>query len=489
MTLIPELTILQPDDKEQIDLPRLSEDEWAVGKKRLYIESYGCQMNFADSEIVAAVMRDAGYATTSSATDADVIFLNTCAIRDNAEQKVRHRLKHLTGLKRLKPGLLVGVLGCMAERLKTNLLEEEKVVDIVAGPDAYRDIPKLVEEADSGQKAVNVFLSREETYADISPIRLNSNGVTALVSIMRGCDNMCSFCVVPFTRGRERSRDPYSIVREARDLFDRGYREVTLLGQNVDSYKWEEGEKEERKKGEKESNDSSFPPSIVTFAHLLEMVAQIHPDLRVRFSTSHPKDITDDVLHTMARYDNICKYIHLPAQSGSSRVLKLMNRTYDRDWYIGKIDRIREILGQDCGVSTDMISGFCSETEEEHQESLSLMEYVRYDYAYMFAYSERPGTLAAKKYPDDISEEVKKRRLSEIIARQLMYSAERNQRHIGQVQRVLIEGPSKRSDDFLSGRSDQNKTVVFPRGNHQKGKYVNVLVTECSSATLRGEVI
>lgn len=472
MEHFPELTILQPADKEPTELPRTSEEEIAVGKKRLYIESYGCQMNFADSEVVAAVMRNAGFATTASAGDADLIFLNTCAIRDNAEQKVRHRLKHLTGLKRLKPGLLVGILGCMAERLKTQLLDEEQVVDIVAGPDAYRDIPKLVEEAESGQKAVNVFLSREETYADISPIRLNSNGVTALVSIMRGCDNMCSFCVVPFTRGRERSRDPHSIVREAQDLFDRGYREVTLLGQNVDSYNWR--------------SDGS---ETATFAHLLERVAQIHPDLRVRFSTSHPKDITDDVLHTMARHDNICKYIHLPAQSGNSRVLKLMNRTYDRPWYLEKINRIRRILGDGCGISTDLISGFCSETEEEHQDSLSLMDFVRYDYAYMFAYSERPGTLAAKKYPDDIPESTKKRRLSEIIDRQLAHSAGRNQRHIGQVQRVLIEGPSRRSADFLSGRNDQNKTVVFPKGDLQKGQYVNVLVIDCSSATLRGNVV
>ncbi|QHV94818.1 tRNA (N6-isopentenyl adenosine(37)-C2)-methylthiotransferase MiaB [Spirosoma endbachense] len=488
MTLIPELTILQPADKEAIDLPRTSEEELAVGKKRLYIESYGCQMNFADSEIVAAVMRNAGFATTSSAEDADVIFLNTCAIRENAEQKVRNRLKHLTGLKRQKPELLVGMLGCMAERLKTKLLEEEKVVDIVAGPDAYRDIPKLVEEAESGQKAVNVFLSREETYADIAPIRLNSNGVTAFVSIMRGCDNMCSFCVVPFTRGRERSRDPYSIVREAQDLFDKGYREVTLLGQNVDSYKWQGTESTEQGQPDV-ANSVPNPEPVVTFANLLERVARIHPDLRVRFSTSHPKDITDDVLHTMAKFDNICKYIHLPAQSGNSRVLKLMNRTYDRPWYIGKIDRIREILGEDCGISTDMISGFCTETEEEHQESLSLMDYVHYDYAYMFAYSERPGTLAAKKYADDIPEDIKKRRLNEIIARQLEHSAERNQRHIGQVQRVLIEGTSKRSDDFLCGRNDQNKMVVFPKGDFQKGQYVNVLVTECTSATLRGEVV
>ncbi len=489
MTHIPELTILQPTDKEVIDLPRTSEDEVAVGKKRLYIESYGCQMNFADSEIVAAVMRNAGFATTSSAEDADLIFLNTCAIRDNAEQKVRNRLKHLTGLKRQKPELLVGMLGCMAERLKTQLLEEEKVVDIVAGPDAYRDIPKLVEEAESGHKAVNVFLSREETYADISPIRLNSNGVTAFVSIMRGCDNMCSFCVVPFTRGRERSRDPESIVREAQDLFDRGYREVTLLGQNVDSYKWQEPSGSNKQEQQNPVPSAPSPTPVITFANLLELVARIHPDLRVRFSTSHPKDITDDVLYTMARYDNICNYIHLPAQSGNSRVLKLMNRTYDRPWYIDKIKSIRRILGEECGISTDMISGFCTETEEEHQESLSLMDFVRYDYAYMFAYSERPGTLAAKKYADDIPEDVKKRRLSEIIARQLAHSAERNQRHIGQVQRVLIEGPSKRSEDFLCGRNDQNKMVVFPRGNHQKGQYVSVLVTECTSATLRGEVV
>ena len=464
-----ELTILQPADRELIDLPHTSEEEVAVGKKRLYIESYGCQMNFADSEVVAAVMRNAGFATTATAEDADLIFLNTCAIRDNAEQKVRHRLQHLVGLKRLKPGLLVGILGCMAERLKTQLLDEEKVIDIIAGPDAYRDIPKLVEEAESGQKAVNVFLSRDETYADISPVRLHSNGVTALVSIMRGCDNMCSFCVVPFTRGRERSRDPHTIVHEAQDLFDRGYREVTLLGQNVDSYKW---------------NDE-----LLSFAGLLELVARIHPDLRVRFSTSHPKDITDDVLYTMARYDNICNYIHLPAQSGNSRVLRLMNRTYDRPWYIEKINSIRRILGDDCGISTDLISGFCSETEEEHRDSLSLLDFVRYDYAYMFAYSERPGTLAAKKYPDDIPEVTKKRRLAEIIARQLDHSAGRNQRHIGQVQRVLIEGPSKRSDDFLTGRNDQNKRVVFPKGNWQKGQYVNVLVTESTSATLRGTVV
>jgi tRNA-2-methylthio-N6-dimethylallyladenosine synthase len=467
------LAILTEADKTGADEPRVLEEELAVGKKRLYIESYGCQMNFSDSEIVASVMRNAGFATTASADDADVIFLNTCAIRDNAEQKVRNRLKQLNILKKRKPELLVGMLGCMAERLKAKLLEEEKIVDIVAGPDAYRDIPKLVEEAESGQKAVNVFLSREETYADISPIRLNSNGVTAFISIMRGCDNMCSFCVVPYTRGRERSRDAHSIVREAQDLAAAGYKEVTLLGQNVDSYKWTSEDGLEK----------------VNFAQLLERVALVDSDLRIRFSTSHPKDITDEVLHTIAKYDNICKYIHLPAQSGNDRILKLMNRTYDRAWYMQKIDRIRAILGEDCGISHDMISGFCSETEEEHQDTLSLLAYVRYDYGYMFAYSERPGTPAAKKYADDIPYDIKLRRLNEIIALQRELSLERNQRHIGQVQRVLIEGFSKRSDDYLSGRNDHNKMVVFPKGDFQKGQYVNVLVTDCTAATLRGVTV
>ncbi|MBO0933534.1 MiaB/RimO family radical SAM methylthiotransferase [Fibrella aquatilis] len=488
------LTILSPDDKAAAELPRVSVDELAVGKKKLYIESYGCQMNFSDSEIVAAVMRNAGFATTSTADEADVILLNTCAIRDNAEQKVRNRLVHLTAFKKRKPELVVGVLGCMAERLKTKLLEEEQIVDIVAGPDAYRDMPRLVEEAETGQKAVNVFLSREETYADIAPIRLGSNGVTAFISIMRGCDNMCSFCVVPFTRGRERSRDPHSIVREAEQLFADGYREVTLLGQNVDSYKWRGAESVELRVEDSSSSSSSAVLSApgsspVTFADLLARVASIDPDLRVRFSTSHPKDITDDVLYTMARFDNICNYIHLPAQSGNTRILELMNRTYTREWYLQKIDRIRAILGDDCGISHDMISGFCSETEEEHQDSLSLMEYARFDYGYMFAYSERPGTLAAKKYADDVPEDVKKRRLNEIIALQRDLSLERNQRHLGKVQRVLVEGFSKRSEDDLSGRNDQNKIVVFPRGNYKKGDYVNVLVTDCSSATLIGKVV
>jgi len=467
------LKVLTEEDKAGCETVQITTDEPAIGKKRLFIESYGCQMNFSDSEIVASVMRNAGYATTSTEVDADLIFLNTCAIRDNAEQKVRNRLKSLNALKKKRPGLMIGVLGCMAERLKAKLLEEEKMVDIVTGPDAYRDLPNLVEEAETGQKAVNVLLSREETYADISPIRLNSNGVTAFISIMRGCNNMCSFCVVPFTRGRERSRDPYCVVREAQDLFDNGYREVTLLGQNVDSYHWK-------------SEDGL---ETVNFAQLLEKVALVHPDLRVRFSTSHPKDITDEVLYTMKKYDNIGKYIHLPAQSGNSRILKLMNRTYDREWYLAKIDRIREILGEECGISHDMISGFCSETEEEHQDSLTLMEYARFDYGYMFSYSERPGTPAAKKLKDDVPEEIKKRRLKEIIDLQQKLSLERNQMAIGKVHKVLVEGESKRSDEFLQGRNDQNKVVVFPREHYKKGDYVQVMVTECTAATLIGVAV
>ena len=439
-------------------------------------------MNFADSEIVASVMREAGFATTSDAENADLIFLNTCAIRDNAEQRVRTRLKQLNVYKRKKPGMLIGVLGCMAERLKSKLLEEEKMVDIVTGPDAYRDLPRLVEEAETGQKGVNVFLSREETYADISPVRLNSNGITALISIMRGCDNMCSFCVVPYTRGRERSRDPFSIVKEARQLFDQGYREVTLLGQNVDSYKWTGAESGATK-------EYIGDQLHVNFANLLEMVALISPQLRVRFSTSHPKDITDEVLYTIKKYDNICKYIHLPAQSGNNRILSIMNRTYDREWYLERIDSIRRILGDGCGISQDMIAGFCTETEEEHQDSLSLLERVRFDFGFMFAYSERPGTPAAKKFRDDISPEIKQRRLSEIIAIQQRVSAERNQKLIGTVQRVLIEGTSKRSQEDFSGRSDQNKVVIFPREDFKKGDYVDVLITESSSATLRGKAL
>jgi len=466
------LKILNEEDKKDLDVARISEDEKSTASRKLYIESYGCQMNFADSEIVASILRENDFATTSKIEEAELILLNTCAIRENAEQKVRHRLQHLVPMKNKRKNVKIGILGCMAERLKTKLLEEEKIVDMVVGPDAYRDLPNLINEVEEGHKAVNVFLSREETYADITPIRLDSNGVTAFISIMRGCDNMCSFCVVPYTRGRERSRDAHSIVKEATDLFNQGYKEVTLLGQNVDSYKWQ-----------------SADNSVVTFANLLEMVAQVSPDLRVRFSTSHPKDITDEVLYTIKKYDNICKYIHLPAQSGSSRILELMNRTYDREWYMGKIDRIREILGEECGISQDMIAGFCTETEEDHQDTLSLMDYVKYDYGYMFAYSERPNTPAAKKLTDDVPDDVKSRRLAEIIAKQREHSLERNQMSVGKVYKVLVEGFSKRSQEHLSGRNDQNKMIIFTKETYKKGDYVNVLVTECSSATLIGHIV
>jgi tRNA-2-methylthio-N6-dimethylallyladenosine synthase len=451
-------------------------------RRKLYIESYGCQMNFSDSEIVASILRKEGFDTTSDIAQADVVFLNTCSIRDKAEQTVRNRLVQIQNLKRQKPEMMVGVLGCMAERLKTKLLEEEHIVDLVAGPDAYRDLPKLVAQVDDGSRAVNTFLSREETYGDITPVRLNSNGVTAFISIMRGCDNMCSFCVVPFTRGRERSRDPQSIVNEARELFGHGYREVTLLGQNVDSYKWSASENNKARLERTEAND------VVHFAGLLAMVAEVNPDLRVRFSTSHPKDITNEVLLTMERHENICKNIHLPVQSGNSRVLELMNRGYDRSWYLGRVKMIREILGDDCGISSDMIVGFCSETESEHEETLTLMDEVQYDFAYMFFYSERPGTLAAKKFVDDIPEEVKKRRLEEVINKQREHSLQRNRLDIGKVCRVLIEGESKRSADHLQGRTSSNKVVVFPRGTHSKGTYVNVRIHDCTAATLLGQV-
>lgn len=481
--LIEDIGILGNKAAESCETYRVSKEVDTGKGRKLYIESYGCQMNFSDSEIVASILAKEGYDTTSDVSAADVVFLNTCSIREKAEQTVRSRLAHFTSLKKNKPDLLIGVLGCMAERLKSRLLEEEKIVDLVAGPDAYRDLPKLIAQVDDGQKAVNTFLSREETYADISPVRLNSNGVSAFISIMRGCDNMCTFCVVPFTRGRERSRDPRSIVAEASDLFKRGYREVTLLGQNVDSYKWSD---EENNKARLEKKGAE---NIVNFAGLLEMVALVHPDLRVRFSTSHPKDITDDVLYTMARYENICKYIHLPVQSGSSRILEMMNRGYSREWYLGKISRIREILGDDCGISSDMITGFCSETEQDHADTLTLMDAVQYDYAYMFFYSERPGTLAEKKFTDDVSPEVKKRRLSEIIAKQTAHSLKRNKADLGKVFKVLIEGPSKKSDAHFQGRNTANKVVVFPRENYEKGQYVHVRVDDCTGATLIGKVV
>ncbi len=443
-------------------------------RKKFYIESYGCQMNFADSEVVASILHNSGFGATRNFEDADLVLINTCSIREKAEQTIRKRLTEFRKTKQSKPGMLVGVLGCMAERLKAKLLEEEKLVDIVVGPDAYRTLPGLVQEAETGQKAVNVLLSRDETYADISPVRLNSNGVNAFVSIMRGCNNMCSFCVVPFTRGRERSRDAESIVAECTDLFNRGFRDVTLLGQNVDSY----------------YQAPATEGEAVTFALLLEKVAQISPELRVRFSTSHPKDITDDVLFTMAKYENICKYIHLPVQSGNSRILQMMNRTYSREWYMAKVNRIREIM-PDCGISSDIITGFCTETEEEHQDTLSIMEFARYDMSYMFFYSERPGTLAAKRYKDDVPENVKKRRLQEIIEVQNRLSKNSNIQDLGKTFRVLIEGDSKRSDADWVGHTSQNKVVVFPKAgyNFKKGDYVLVKVNDCTQATLLGELV
>jgi len=480
--LIPDLDILDRN-RELTEEVKTTPDHNSGNKRKLYIESYGCQMNFSDSEIVASILHNEGFDTTSDIAEADLVFLNTCSIREKAEQTVRYRLNHINGWKKKKPEMLVGVLGCMAERLKTKLLEEEKIVDLVAGPDAYRDLPQLIAQVDDGAKAVNTFLSREETYADISPVRLNSNGVTAFISIMRGCDNMCSFCVVPFTRGRERSRDPHSIVAEAKDLFEKGYREVTLLGQNVDSYKWSEEENNKARLEKKEIGQ------IVNFANLLEMVALVHPDLRVRFSTSHPKDITDEVLHTMAKHENICKNIHLPVQSGSSRVLEMMNRGYSREWYLDRVKAIRTILGEDCGITSDMIAGFCTETEEEHQETISIMDEVKYDYSFMFFYSERPGTLAAKKYADDIHLDVKKRRLDEIIKKQSEISRFRYGQDVGKVHKVLIEGTSKRSDDFLQGRNTANKVVIFPKENKTKGEYVHVLVESNSQGTLFGKIV
>lgn len=408
-------------------------------------------MNFADSEVVASILQEQGYESTSQEALADLVLINTCSIREKAEQTVRKRLTEFRKLKRINPGVIVGVLGCMAERLKASFLEEEKLVDIVVGPDAYRSIPLLVREAQTGQKGIDVLLSREETYADISPVRLNSNGINAFVSIMRGCNNMCSFCVVPFTRGRERSRDANSIVKECTELFEDGYREVTLLGQNVDSYNWHD-----------ESSGN-----IISFALLMEKVAQVSPLLRVRFSTSHPKDITDDVLFTMQQYENICNYIHLPVQSGSSRILQLMNRTYSREWYLKKVQRIREII-PDCGISTDMIAGFCTETEEDHEASLSLMEYCRYDLAYLYYYSERPGTLAARRFEDDVPLETKKRRLQELVDLYRRHSLVSMQKDVGKTFKVLIEGVSKKSDADFQGRNPQNKVIVFPRENHKK---------------------
>ncbi|MBL7773022.1 MAG: tRNA (N6-isopentenyl adenosine(37)-C2)-methylthiotransferase MiaB [Chitinophagaceae bacterium] len=449
----------------------LKSDLNAAALKKFYIESYGCAMNFNDSEIVASILHEKGYGATSNMEEAQLVLINTCSIRDKAEQTVRHRLMHFKGLKKRNRQLLVGVLGCMAERLKEKLLEEEKLVDIVVGPDAYRALPALIEEAESGQKGVNVLLSREETYGDINPIRLDANGISSFVSIMRGCNNMCSFCVVPFTRGRERSRDADSIIREASELFDMGYREVTLLGQNVDSYRYEHSNGE-----------------VISFANLLEKVASINPLLRVRFSTSHPKDITDDVLFTMAKHQNICNSIHLPIQSGSTAVLQRMNRTYTREWYMHKVARIKEIL-PDCGLSTDIIVGFCGETEEDHQETLEVLEACRFDLAYMYLYSERPGTLAARRYEDDVPNEIKSRRLDEVIAVFRKGSQLSNESDIGKTFEILVEGPSKKDESNFNGRNQQNKMVIFPRGNSSVGDYIQVKITGCTSGTLFGEIV
>jgi tRNA-2-methylthio-N6-dimethylallyladenosine synthase len=438
-------------------------------KRKVYIETYGCQMNVADSEVVVSILAGQGYEHTDDISEAGLILINTCSIRENAEQRIRGRLKAISHFRKKDNGIVIGLIGCMAERLKEKVLEQEHIVDMVIGPDAYRALPSLIEEAESGHKAVNVLLSREETYAGISPVRMDKNGVTSFVSIMRGCNNMCSYCVVPYVRGAERSRDPESVHGEVKDLWAKGYREVTLLGQNVDSYRWEQ-----------DGNTTGFPD-------LLERVALINPRLRVRFSTSHPKDLSDELLKTILKHANICRHIHLPVQSGSSRILKLMNREYSREWYMDRINAIRSII-PGCAVSTDIIAGFCSETEDDHKETLSLIEWAGFDFAYMFKYSERPGTKAARKYKDDIPEEVKTRRLNEIISLQSKISARSKKMDVGRVFEVLIEGFSKRSEDHLSGRTSHNKVVVFPGEDHKKGEYVDVFIEKSTSATLIGNI-
>ena len=462
------------DESRQGEAYQGNLDTLSASNKHFYIESYGCQMNFSDSEIIASILQTSGFGSTKDVEQANLILLNTCSIREKAEQTIRKRLTEFKKIKRKNPSLLIGVLGCMAERLKSKLLEEEKLVDIVVGPDAYRTLPQLIEEADTGAKAVNVLLSREETYADIAPVRINSNGITAFVSIMRGCNNMCAFCVVPFTRGRERSREYISVVNECRDLYDRGFKEVTLLGQNVDSYYWVD----------------PITNHAVDFAMLLEQVALISPALRVRFSTSHPKDITEKVLQTMKAYNNICKYIHLPLQSGSTRILQLMNRTYTREWYLSKVKRIRETM-PDCAISADVIAGFCTEDEQDHLDTLDVMRISMYEYSYMFAYSERPGTLAAKRYKDDVPDEVKKKRLAEIVSLQNKLSFESNQKDIGKKVEVLIEGDSRKSNLQWMGRNSQNKVVVFDKSDTslQPGDYAWIEVTDCTQGTLLGKLV
>ena len=453
-------------------------------QKKLFIESYGCQMNFSDSEIVASILANEGYNTTQNLEEADLVLVNTCSIRDKAEQTVRKRLEQYNQIKKINPGMKVGVLGCMAERLKSKFLEEEKIVDMVVGPDAYKDIPNLLREVDEGRDAINVILSKEETYGDIAPVRLNSNGVTAFVSITRGCDNMCTFCVVPFTRGRERSREPQSIMDEIADLWQRGFKEITLLGQNVDSFLWYGG-------GLKKDYDKATDmqkATAVDFAQLLDMVATTYPKMRFRFSTSNPQDMHEEVIHVMAKHHNICKYIHLPVQSGSTRILHEMNRQHTREEYMALVDTIYSIIPE-ISLSQDMIAGFPTETEEDHKDTLSLMEYANYDFGFMFAYSERPGTLAARKMEDDVPEEIKKRRLQEIVDLQRNLGLKRTQRFLGQTVEVLIEKSSKRSDAHWSGRNSQNTVVVFPKENYKVGDFVLVKITDCTSATLIGDAV
>lgn len=452
--------------------------------RKLFIESYGCQMNFSDSEIVASILSKEGFNTTQNLEDADLVLVNTCSIRDKAEQTVRKRLEKYNAVKKINPSMKIGVLGCMAERLKEKFLEEEKMVDLVVGPDAYKDLPNLINEVDEGRNAVNVILSKEETYGDVAPVRLNSNGVTAFVSITRGCDNMCTFCVVPFTRGRERSRDPQSIVEEVNDLWNKGFKEVTLLGQNVDSYLWYGGglKKDFIKATEMQK------ATAVNFAKLLDLCALAQPKMRFRFSTSNPQDMTLDVIEAMGKHRNICNYIHLPVQSGSNRILQAMNRQHTREEYFELIDNIKRII-PDCAISQDMIAGFPTETEEDHKDTLSLMEYVKYDFGFMFAYSERPGTLAGRKMEDDIPEDIKKRRLNEIIALQQKHALYRTEQHLGKIEEVLIEKASKRSDKHWSGRNSQNTVVIFEKGSYKVGDFVNVKIKDCTSATLIGEAV
>ncbi|SDS09114.1 tRNA (N6-isopentenyl adenosine(37)-C2)-methylthiotransferase MiaB [Winogradskyella sediminis] len=459
-------------------------DKKEGNERKLFIESYGCAMNFSDSEIVASILSEQGFNTTQTLEEADLVLVNTCSIRDKAEQTVRKRLQEYNAVKRINPKMKVGVLGCMAERLKTKFLDEEKIVDLVVGPDAYKDLPNLLAEVEEGRDAINVLLSKEETYGDISPVRLNSNGITAFVSITRGCDNMCTFCVVPFTRGRERSRDPQSIIEEINELWDKGYREITLLGQNVDSYLWYGGGLK------KDFNNASElqKATAVNFANLLELCAKAQPRMRIRFSTSNPQDFTLDVIETMAKYDNICKHIHLPVQSGSDRILKEMNRLHTRQEYFEIIDNIRRIIPE-CSISVDLIAGFPTETEEDHQDTLSLMEYVKYNFGYMFTYSERPGTLAGRKMKDDVPEKVKKRRLSEIIQLERKHSAMNTRSHLNKTVEILIEKASKKSDLQWSGRTSDNTVAVFPKEHYKVGDLVDVLITDCTSATLIGKAI